>query len=63
MFAPVDDRDATGEGFTHKRGDVVTISSPRLGRLSNRVTPTNEAPPWTYGTAAFMRNLARRGLI
>jgi fumarylacetoacetate (FAA) hydrolase family protein len=63
MFAPVDDRDAPGQGFTHKPGDVVTIASPRLGRLSNRVVHASDAPPWTYGTAALMRNLARRGLI
>jgi fumarylacetoacetate (FAA) hydrolase family protein len=63
MFAPVDDRDAAGQGFTHKRGDIVTIASPRLGRLSNRVVNAHEAPPWAYGTGALMRNLARRGLI
>ena len=33
MFAPTEDRDAPGQGFTHKVGDVVTIESPRLGRL------------------------------
>jgi len=49
MFAPVEDRDAVGQGFTHKRGDIVTVASPRLGRLSNRVVYANEAPPWTYG--------------
>jgi fumarylacetoacetate (FAA) hydrolase family protein len=63
MFAPVDDRDAAGQGFTHKPGDTVTVASPRLGRLSNRVVYANEAPPWTYGAGALMRNLARRGLI
>jgi fumarylacetoacetate (FAA) hydrolase family protein len=63
MFAPVEDRDAAGEGFTHKAGDIVTIASPRLGRLSNRVVRTDEAEPWTFGAAALMRNLARRGLI
>jgi fumarylacetoacetate (FAA) hydrolase family protein len=63
MFAPIDDRDGKGQGFTHKRGDIVTIASPRLGRLSNRVVLTNEAEQWTYGAGALMRNLARRGLI
>jgi fumarylacetoacetate (FAA) hydrolase family protein len=63
MFAPIDNRDSEGEGFTHKRGDIVTIASPRLGRLSNRVVRTDEAAPWRYGTGALMRNLARRGLI
>jgi fumarylacetoacetate (FAA) hydrolase family protein len=63
MFAPVEDRGAKGEGFTHKVGDIVTIASPKLGRLSNRVVLSTEAEPWTYGTAALMRNLAKRGLI
>ena len=63
MFAPVEDRGAKGQGFTHKIGDVRTIAAPELGRLSNRVMLSTEAPPWTFGTAALMRNLARRGLL
>ncbi|GIX13255.1 MAG: fumarylacetoacetate hydrolase [Paracoccaceae bacterium] len=63
MFAPIEDRDAPGMGFTHKPGDIVTIGCDRLGRLSNRVVPCPEAEPWRFGTAALMRNLARRGLI
>ncbi len=63
MFAPTDDRGSPGMGFTHKAGDIVTIASPRLGALVNRVTRTTEAPPWTFGTAALMRNLAARKLI
>ena len=63
MFAPVEDRDVKGQGFTHKVGDVVTIASPRLGRLSNRVVHCSDAEPWTFGTGALMHNLARRGLI
>jgi fumarylacetoacetate (FAA) hydrolase family protein len=63
MFAPVEDRGAKGQGFTHKKGDIVTIASPKLGRLSNRVVATNEAEPWTFGAAALMRNLAKRKLI
>ncbi len=63
LFAPVQDRDTPGEGFTHKRGDRVTISSPRLGALSNRVTTSDVAPPWTYGVRDLMRSLAARGLI
>ena len=31
MFAPSDDRDVPGRGFTHKTGDIVTISTPELG--------------------------------
>jgi fumarylacetoacetate (FAA) hydrolase family protein len=61
MFAPVADRDAPGMGFTHHAGDVVTISSPLLGALSNTVVPASQAEPWAFGTAALMRNLATRG--
>ena len=63
MFAPIKDRDAAGAGFTHHLDDVVTISADALGSLVNRVKTSDEAPPWTFGTAALMRNLARRGLI
>jgi fumarylacetoacetate (FAA) hydrolase family protein len=63
MFAPIKDRDAPGQGFTHHAGDVVTIASEKLGALVNVVTSCERAPPWTFGTAALMRNLARRGLL
>lgn len=63
LFAPVQDRDEPGRGFTHKRGDVVTIANSRLGRLVNRVTHCDDAAPWTFGTIALMRNLAARGLL
>jgi fumarylacetoacetate (FAA) hydrolase family protein len=63
MFAPVADRDHKGQGFTHKTGDIATVASPKLGRLSNRVVSTHDAEPWTFGTAALMRNLAKRRLI
>ncbi|MDZ7638032.1 MAG: fumarylacetoacetate hydrolase family protein [Bryobacterales bacterium] len=63
MFAPVMDRDEPGKGFTHKVGDVVRISSAPLGMLANRVNHSEAIEPWTFGLAAFMRNLARRGLL
>ncbi len=63
MFAPTQDRDAPGLGFTHKRGDIVTISTPKLGALVNVVDTSDNVAPWTFGTGALMRNLARRGLI
>jgi fumarylacetoacetate (FAA) hydrolase family protein len=63
MFAPVEDRDTAGQGFTHKVGDIVTIASPKLGRLQNRIVHSADAEPWTFGTAALMRNLAKRKLI
>jgi fumarylacetoacetate (FAA) hydrolase family protein len=63
MFAPVEDRDAKGQGFTHKSGDTVTIAAPKLGALVNRVMPTDQCEPWTFGVSALMHNLARRGLL
>jgi fumarylacetoacetate (FAA) hydrolase family protein len=63
LFAPVQDRDTKGQGFTHKMGDVVTISEPTLGALTNTVRLSTDCPPWTFGTSALMRNLAARGLI
>lgn len=63
MFAPIKDRDAPGQGFTHKPGDLVTVSSERLGTLRNRVTTSDQAPPWTWGVVELMYNLAGRGLL
>ena len=63
MFAPVQDRDAPGQGFTHHHGDRVTIAAPGLGALVNPVGLSTEVPEWTFGTAALMRNLAARGLL
>ncbi|MBM85321.1 MAG: fumarylacetoacetate hydrolase [Rhodospirillaceae bacterium] len=63
LFAPTDDRDAPGEGFTHKIGDVVRIATPQLGALVNQVNLSENIPAWTFGTGALMRNLSQRGLI
>ncbi|MEO8120274.1 MAG: fumarylacetoacetate hydrolase family protein [Rhodoferax sp.] len=63
MFAPVKDRDTVGGGFTHKDGDIVTISAPHLGTLINRMKRTDMCPPWTFGSSHLMRNLAKRGLL
>ena len=63
MFAPTEDRGETGQGFTHKRGDIVTISAPPLGALVNRVDTSDRLPPWRFGTRALMRSLARRGML
>ncbi len=63
MFAPTQDRDGPGRGFTHKPGDKVSISSAKLGTLVNRVGHSDRLPPWTFGAHALMRNLAARGLI
>jgi fumarylacetoacetate (FAA) hydrolase family protein len=63
LFAPTQDRDAPGGGFTHKLGDRVSIRSARLGELRNRVNHSEKAPPWTFGLRAFIANLAQRGLL
>lgn len=63
MFAPTQDRHGPDQGFTHVVGDVVTISTPALGTLVNRVNTSDRIAPWTYGTGALMRDLARRGLL
>ena len=44
MFAPTEDRGAPGQGFTHKLGDVVSVESPRLGRLTNVMVSTTRMP-------------------
>jgi fumarylacetoacetate (FAA) hydrolase family protein len=62
-FAPLQDRDEPGHGFTHKLGDVVTVRSPSFGALSNRINHCDKTPPWTFGVAELMRNLSARGLI
>jgi fumarylacetoacetate (FAA) hydrolase family protein len=63
MFAPVQDRDGPGQGFTHHAGDVVTIAAAELGALVNTVRLSTDAPEWTFGTRALMANLAGRGLL
>ncbi|MBL4805781.1 MAG: fumarylacetoacetate hydrolase family protein [Rhodobacteraceae bacterium] len=63
MFAPTDDRGEKGSGFTHKIGDIVTVSSDKLGTLTNRTALTTQAPEWTFGVGALMKNLAKRGLL
>lgn len=60
MFAPVEDRDEPGQGFTHKRGDIVTIGAPALGRLVNRVVTSEEAAPWSFGARDLFDSLQRR---
>ncbi len=63
LFAPTQDRDTPGEGFTHKLGDRVTIATAELGALTNQVRLSTDCVPWTFGTGALMRNLAARGLL
>ena len=63
LFAPTEDRDVQGEGFTHKVGDIVEISATGLGTLANNVRISSDCQPWTFGSSALMRNLADRGLL
>ena len=63
MFAPTADRLATGKGFTHVVGDVVTVATPKLGALVNRVNHSDRIPPWTFGALALMQNLAARRML
>ena len=63
QFAPVQDRDQPGKGFTHKIGDVVSIRADALGTLMNRVNHCDKVAPWTYGVNDLMRNLSARGLL
>jgi fumarylacetoacetate (FAA) hydrolase family protein len=63
MFAPTQDRHGPGQGFTHELGDIVTVATPALGTLVNRVSHSDTVTPWTYGSSALMRDLARRGLL
>ena len=63
MFVPSKDRGEKGKGFTHRIGDIVTISSEKFGALANRVRLSPDCPRWTYGASHLMRDLARANLI
>ena len=63
LFAPTQDRDVEGEGFTHKVGDKVAISSKHLGLISNTVRLSTKCAPWTFGVSHLMKNLAERQLL
>ena len=60
MFAPIKDRAAKGQGFTHVEGDLVTVATPRLGRLTNRMRHSGECEPWDFGLTALIAALMRR---
>ena len=63
LFSPTQDRDHIGSGFTHKLGDSVMISSPKLGTLYNTVIHSNSAKPWEFGISSLINNLTHRGLL
>lgn len=60
MFAPTQDRPrldgsiVAGDGFTHRVGDRVRISSPHLGTLENEVRLVDDCPRWTHGLADLL---------
>lgn len=62
MFAPTWNRDVRGRGVTHAVGDLVTVSTPRLGALVNRVNHKDRVRPWTYGVRQLIHDLERRHL-
>ncbi len=63
MFAPTRDRRGAGLGFTHELGDVVRISAPELGTLTNRVERCDRVAPWEFGVLALIANLRGRGVL
>ena len=63
LFAPTEDRDVVGEGFTHKIGDKVTISEPNLGELINFVNLSTVCPQWEFGISSLIKNLSQRDLL
>ena len=56
LFAPVEDRDAPGQGFTHKIGDRVAISA------DGGVLTFNGAPPHTADIEDLGQRLPKRKL-
>ncbi|MFB0837359.1 fumarylacetoacetate hydrolase family protein [Arthrobacter sp. E44] len=59
LFAPSQDRDTPGLGFTHKEGDRVTIHSTQLGSLINTTGTTEDLPTWSFGIRHLMEYLSR----
>jgi fumarylacetoacetate (FAA) hydrolase family protein len=59
LFAPTQDRDVEGLGFTHKPADIVTIHSTHLGSLVNMTSATEDLPPWTFGIRDLADYLSR----
>ena len=60
MFAPIQDRATKGQGFTHMEGDLVTVATPRLGRLTNRMRHSGACERWEFGLTALIAALMRR---
>jgi fumarylacetoacetate (FAA) hydrolase family protein len=60
MFAPIQDRFAKGQGFTHVENDLVTVATPKLGRLTNRMRHSGDCEPWKFGLTELFAALMRR---
>src|SRR6476619_7285342 len=60
MFAPIQDRAAKRQGFTHLEGDLVTVATPKLGRLTNRMRHSGDCEPWNFGITELFESLMRR---
>ena len=60
MFAPTADRSVPGQGFTHAIGDLVSISTPALGKLVNRINHSDKIASWTFGVTQLMQNFLER---
>ncbi|SDN04183.1 fumarylacetoacetate hydrolase family protein [Vreelandella arcis] len=60
MFSPILDRDGHGQGFTHHLGDKVTIATPALGALVNRVDRSDRLSPWTFGIRQWHAHLTTK---
>ena len=64
MFAPTKDRHGPGQGFTHVVGDVVSVSTPKLGDArQSRQHVRHASRRGRYGAGELMRSLARREVL
>ena len=63
MFAPIVDRGAPDRASPTRAATSCGCPAEKLGVLENKVTTCDQAPPWAFGIADLMRNLARRGLL
>jgi fumarylacetoacetate (FAA) hydrolase family protein len=62
-IVPTRDRGEPGSGFFHKTGDCVNIFADELGGLANIMVPTGEVHMHEHSMSAFMKALARRGVL
>ncbi|HJV99906.1 MAG TPA: fumarylacetoacetate hydrolase family protein [Arthrobacter sp.] len=63
LFAPTQDRDEPGQGFTHRMGDTVTIRSRHLGALINEVGRAEELPEWQFGLRQLFEYLHHQRML